>query len=88
MRCPNCGVTPAAGAVECAGCGVIFAKLKKQLELPPTPSASGLNPWTGRVIAGVILVIWCLAFGWYYRGLVSGMRVRNPAGPARAPRTR
>lgn len=61
--------------MRCPNCGVT-----------PAPSASPPNPWIGRALAAVILALWFLAFGWYYRGLVSGMRVNNPAGPARRAR--
>lgn len=83
MKCPNCGVEAPAGAAECPACGVIFAKFKKKLENLPAPSPVPYNPWLGRGLAAAIVLIWMLAFGWYYRRAVSEMPVRNPAGPAR-----
>lgn len=82
MKCPNCGAEGPAGGVECAACGVIFAKFKKKLE-PKLPPPSKFNPWKGRLIAAVIVALWIVSFALYYRGVVSGMRVRNPSGPTR-----
>ena len=84
MKCPNCGVQAPAGAADCAGCGVIFAKFKKKLELATVPVASTFNPWKGRAIAAAIVALWFVAFGLYYRRVIAEMLVRNPAGPARA----
>lgn len=83
MKCPNCGVTSPAGAADCASCGVIFAKFRAKLERAEAPVPGIFNPWTGRAIAAALVALWLIAFGVYYRGLVAGMRVRNPAGPAR-----
>ena len=79
MKCPNCGVEAAAGAAECAGCGVIFAKLKKKLEnLEPAAPAPG-SLWKGRAIALVIVALWLIGFGLYYRRAISGLRLARPA---------
>jgi len=82
MKCPNCGVEAPAGATDCAGCGIIFAKFKKKLESLPPPSPVRFKPWVGRWIAAAIVVIWTVAFGLYYRRLVSRMPPRAPAAPA------
>ncbi len=93
MKCPNCGATTPEGAVECAGCGVIFAKLKQKLEREKgqekepdkeeAPAPAQFNPWKGRLIAMALVLAWFIAFGLYYRGLVSEMPVLHPEGPER-----
>lgn len=40
MNCPNCGVPGAPDAIDCLGCGVVFAKWKPRVEaveMPPSP---------------------------------------------------
>ena len=82
MKCPNCGVEAAAGAAECAGCGIIFAKFKKKLERLEPPSPAPLNLWKGRAIALAIVALWLIGFGLYYRRVVSGLRGLKPVRPA------
>lgn len=82
MKCPNCGVEAPAGAADCAACGVIFAKFKKKLENLELPPPAKINLWKGRVVALVLVTIWIVAFGLYYRRVVATMP-RKPAGPAR-----
>jgi hypothetical protein len=82
MKCPNCGVAASAGAAECAGCGVIFAKFLKKLELK-VPEPAPRNPWTGRAAAFALLMVWFIALTLYYHRRVAEMRVLNPEGPAR-----
>lgn len=82
MKCPNCGLESPAGATECAGCGVIFAKFMKKLDLK-APATEAARPWKGRALAFALLVIWFIAFSVYYQRRVAEMRVLNPAGPAR-----
>lgn len=71
MKCPHCGVDVPAGAIECAGCGVIFAKFKKKLEHLEAPAPATFNPWKGRAIAVAIVALWLLAFGLYYHRVLS-----------------
>ena len=77
MKCPKCGVAAAAGATECAGCGVIFAKYMAQRErerkeaaeflaLTQLPPAGAPKYWSGRVAASVVVVIWLGGLLWYY----------------------
>ncbi len=84
MKCPNCGVQAPAGATECPGCGVIFAKFKRKLENLEPSSVPAINPWIGRGLAAALLLAWIIAFTLYYRQAVSVMKVHNPGGPARA----
>ncbi len=81
MKCPNCGATCPAGTAECAACGIIFPTFKKKLELEtaPTPSKA-LNPWIGRAVAAVLVAIWFVSFGIYYRSRVAEMRAHLPHG--------
>ena len=76
MECPNCGVDAPAGATECAGCGVIFAKLKAKKERVALEAEPGLvseekaprvDPWTARAVAAGVVVFWLVAFGLYCR---------------------
>jgi serine/threonine-protein kinase len=70
MKCPNCGLVQAAGATDCSGCGVNFAKMKIKasraaLAEPlrsedPTPadfqpSEDALKQVQGAAIAGFVL---------------------------------
>lgn len=85
MKCPKCGAPCAEAADECLKCGVLFSKWRelkekekreaaealKALEAPPEPPK--VNPWTGRLIAGVIVVWWMLGLAVYY---VHRMRTR------------
>ncbi len=82
MKCPNCGLEGPSGAAECAGCGVIYAKFLKKLDLK-APVTKAANPWKGRAVAFALLVLWFLGFTLYYQRRVAEMRVLNPAGPAR-----
>jgi hypothetical protein len=82
MKCPNCGVEAPAGAPECAGCGVIFAKFMKKLDLKAPVQEAG-TPWKGRALAFSLLVLWFIGLSLYYQRRVAEMRVANPAGPAR-----
>jgi len=78
MKCPNCGSPSADGGAECAKCGLVFAKWRerqekekreaaealKALESPPQPPKT--NPWTGRLLAGLIVLWWMLGLAVYY----------------------
>ena len=77
MKCPNCGAQAPAGAADCAGCGVVFAKFQAQRErerkeaaeflaLTELPPASVPRLWPGRVAASVLLVLWLGSLIWYY----------------------
>lgn len=77
MKCPNCGAEAPAGATECVGCGVIFAKFIAQRErerkeaaeflaLTQLPSAATPKYWSGRIAAIVLLLIWLGGLFWYY----------------------
>lgn len=89
MNCPNCGTAAGDGATECASCGLLFAKWRERQEkekrealealkalesgeAPPPP-----NPWTGRLIAALLVAWWMLGLAVYYV-----YRFRHPAsGP-------
>ena len=90
MKCPQCGVAAAPEAAECAGCGVIFAKLKEVREREKAAAAlldktlaadverlPYVHPWFGRVLAIVATVAWILGFGLYYRHAVNEARERT-----------
>ncbi|MDP3543257.1 MAG: hypothetical protein Q8T11_12385 [Elusimicrobiota bacterium] len=81
MKCPICGVDAPAGAVDCAACGIIFAKFKKKLESLPVTPASRFQPWMGRALAVVIVLAWMAGFGLYYRAVLSEMPARKTAAP-------
>lgn len=77
MKCPNCGVQAPAGATDCAGCGVVFAKFLAQrerekkaaadfLELKELPQAAPANYRNLHIAAGVVLAIWFAGLLWYY----------------------
>jgi hypothetical protein len=66
VKCPNCGIDAAAGAADCAGCGVIFAKFMKKLDRAEAPAPAAINPWKGRAIAVAIVALWLAAFALYY----------------------
>ena len=87
MKCPNCGLEASAGALDCAGCGVIFAKFLAQRErekkeaaeflaLSQAPAAPAPKLWRGRVAAGVLLVIWFGALLWYYANTLNAREER------------
>jgi hypothetical protein len=61
MKCPGCGAQ--AGDVECAACGLVFAKMLKVLEPKPTPPP---NLWLGRMIAAVVVVAWLSGLAAFY----------------------
>lgn len=90
-RCPHCGAARAADAVECAGCGVIFAKLAakkaraaKEAEVLPAPEppaedaekAHAAKLWKIRAAAVGVVVAWIVGFGLYYRAALSAARAR------------
>ncbi len=63
--------------MECAGCGVIFAKFLAQRErekkeaaeflaLTQAPQAGAPKKWPARTIAIIVLLIWCGGLFWYY----------------------
>ncbi len=63
MICPRCGVTSEAGAVECAGCGVILARARPAAaareRTPPRPaSARATAPAAGPHWAGLPHAAW------------------------------
>ena len=78
MKCPNCGAPSGDGAIECPRCGLVLAKWRerqekekreaaealKALESPPEPPK--INPWIGRLAAGVIVLWWMLGLAIYY----------------------
>lgn len=90
MKCPKCGNPVPDGSLECPGCGVIFAKLKKleerdkaqaeaalkQADAPEAAKPPAIDPWLGRKIAAGIIVAWLLSFGLYYRHAVRAARER------------
>jgi hypothetical protein len=62
MNCPSCGLKAGDGAVECSGCGVIFAKWKARQDAPPRAKPDdGLG-------AGPVLLVLALALSavWLY----------------------
>lgn len=71
MKCPNCGVEAPAGAVDCASCGIIFAKFKKKLESLPVTPPSRFQPWMGRALAVAVVLAWMLGLALYYRSVLS-----------------
>ncbi len=82
MKCANCGIEASAGATECAGCGVIFAKLmaKKErvaleakvgLVASEAPALPILNPWKARAAAAGFVAFWFVSLGLYYRHAVA-----------------
>lgn len=82
MKCPNCGAEAPAGAVDCAGCGVIFAKFKAKLERVEAPApAPPVNRWKGRAIALTLVMLWCAGFALYYSRVVADLRARKPDRP-------
>ncbi|MBI3289397.1 MAG: hypothetical protein HYZ74_07765 [Elusimicrobia bacterium] len=73
MKCPNCSAQAADGAAECPACGLIFAKHQERVKraaeegLPPShPTLPRIDPWTGRVVALVLVVVWLAGFALYY----------------------
>lgn len=85
MKCPNCGAQAPDGALECAACGVIFAKLLKKIEeLEVAPSAP-FNPWIGRGLAAALVILWMLAFAVYYQERVEKLRAEHPPSLRPAP---
>jgi len=84
MKCPNCGADFPAGAADCAGCGIIFAKFKKKLERLEAPApAPPVSRWKGRAIALTLVMLWCAGFALYYSRVVANLRARRPDRPAR-----
>lgn len=72
MDCPLCSHSAPEGAVECASCGAIFAKLKARAERnkiaaaqAPEP-APALNPRSLRIAAISLVVCWMLGLAIYY----------------------
>jgi|GEM_PF-2084521 len=69
MKCPSCGAVCPEGALECASCGVIFAKLEERRKREKAEAAEALarlnapasQPFDlalGKRIAAGALVIW------------------------------
>ena len=95
MKCPNCGVESPAGAAECSGCGVIFAKLKAKKErialeaqvglAAPDPIKAGpaVSPCNVRLVAAGVVALWMIAFGLYYRHAISSMADRRSRIPVK-----
>jgi hypothetical protein len=95
MKCPACAAAAPDGAAECPSCGVIFAKLEErkrreredakaalaQLDAPP---AADVNPYLGRTIAGALLVLWGLVFGYVVLKQLNRPRERSGSFPAAA----
>ncbi len=63
MKCPNCGIPAADGALDCPGCGVVFAKWRPpQARLPdPPPYTAGEGGSSGGyfwilLVTGVLIL--------------------------------
>ncbi|UPT74393.1 MAG: hypothetical protein M0D55_01195 [Elusimicrobiota bacterium] len=90
MKCPMCSAAAPDAATECPSCGAIFAKLRERKEREKKLAAEALakiaapsepvkfNPWTGRVIAVCVVMMWMIGFAFYYKTTYS-----RPSGPAR-----
>mgnify|MGYP001616848692 CR=1 FL=1 len=87
VKCKKCGVAVREDALECPGCGVIFAKLKEKgerdkreaaldLDLEQAPKAPGIDLWRGRKIAAGIVLLWIVAFVLYYRHAIAAAKRR------------
>jgi hypothetical protein len=76
-ECPKCGAPCSAGAVECARCGVVFAKLHHRAdvagagitapeavtprEAPADPARSAVRLVRAIVLAGLVVWTWSFA---------------------------
>ncbi|NNN07485.1 MAG: hypothetical protein HKL90_16470 [Elusimicrobia bacterium] len=95
MKCPSCAAECAEGALECASCGVIFAKLEARrrrereeveqaLAKLGADSAPVVDPMLGRAVAMVAFALWAGVMSYF---VVQQMRRRpapRPAAPERA----
>lgn len=76
MKCPACAAENPDGALECAACGVIFAKLKEKKEAERRAAEELLakaeqspppgNPWVPRLLAIGVVCVWLSAMAVYY----------------------
>ncbi|HEY2323197.1 MAG TPA: hypothetical protein VGJ82_10090 [Thermoanaerobaculia bacterium] len=58
MNCPKCGVVAAAGAEECAACGIVFSRWRERpLRTSPPPVEGHQRIPTPLIIAGAIVFI-------------------------------
>lgn len=92
MKCPLCS-TEAGDAKECPSCGAIFSKLRDRKErrnkeaaeglaqLASRTAPAGINPWTGRAIALLIVIFWTIGFAFYYKIHFSFDRKPRVDGP-------
>lgn len=90
MKCPNCGVEAIVGAVDCAGCGVIFAKFKAKKERIVLEAETGLTSadktdaeppiarWKVRAVAIGFVVLWMGSFALYYYYALTQPAVSRP----------
>ena len=87
VKCQKCGVAVQDEALECPGCGVIFAKLKGKserdkreaalgLDQAQAPKAPDIDLWRGRKIAAGIILLWIVACVLYYRHAIAVIKLR------------
>lgn len=88
MKCPNCSADAADGAVECASCGVLFAKWKeksdrerdkiqREAELKPAQELPVLDRRFALGVAATVVAIWALGLLGYF--LSHPVRVKRDA---------
>ncbi len=87
VKCPSCGAESADEALECAKCGVVFAKLRKIKEREKAEAAAGLDaeasppppdPEKLRFAAIAFVVAWLVLFSLYYMKAMSDARPKPP----------
>ena len=78
MKCPNCDAQSGDDAVECASCGLVFAKWRARREkekheaaealaaLAAPASAPPVDPRVARGAAVVVVAAWTLGLGFYF----------------------
>jgi hypothetical protein len=86
VNCPSCKAESADGALECAKCGVVFAKLKAIKEREKAEAAAGLeaeasppppDPAKFRLVAIALVVGWLVAFSLYFTSAMRDLK-RKP----------